>query len=191
MNYETASLDDLKTILLASIIRYKGEPAYVRDVLQTAKGFYLTISDLENLNAQRNVLLVSRFLDFTPVPLGYCNTPTGAIYLSRKPSRNYRQGLHHNNVHFKGLMYESNYFGRIGSMADPALVPTIKGDYPSLRKAVDLVQEHKISHAFSRVGAISPEGEVLFKGNVVGYVEAASAVIALRWNCEHYRKALV
>ena len=191
MNYETASLDDLKTILLSSIIRYKGEPVYVRDVLQAAKRFYLKISNLDNLNEQRNVLLISRFLDFTPVPLGYCNTPTGAVYLSRKPSRNYRQGLHHNNVHFKGLMYEDNYFGRIGSMADPVLVPTIKGDYPSIRKAVDFVQGAKISCAFSRVGAISPEGEVLFRGQVVGYVEASSATIALRWSCEYYRKALV
>lgn len=188
MRFDTATLDDLKTILVGSVFRYKGEPILVHSINKRGGKFMLDIAHLGFMET-RSVVLTSRFLDFSPVPLGFCNTAFGAVYVMRKPSRTYRQGLGLNNAAFSVFEYEDNFFYAKNSVDDSCLTDTILGNYPKRIDAIAKVRENKKSVAFSRTLAITAEGFLFYKQEKIGCVDNAGE-ICLFWNKEHYKRVM-
>lgn len=187
MRYETASLDDLRTILLDCVIRYKGAPVLIEAVTQGAKGYYLLIRNIAT-GEDYKVGINSRNLNFLPVRLGYCNTPYGAAYVARRPARAFQQGLSLRNVSIRCLDYEDNYLQR--NLYCSYLSDCILGAYPSLNKAIEVAQVTRKSCAFSRVAAISKDGGVLYKEEKVGFVRVDDASICFKWGYEELARVV-
>jgi hypothetical protein len=189
MRYESATLDDLATILKDSIVRYKGEPVYIQELKTTAMGIKCVVTALDNLE-QSFISLNSKFLDLTPVPIGCCNTPTGSVFITRRPSRSYRQGLSFHNVYIRNFDAEPNYISNMGSLRIAEMKACIKGVYPKIEEAIVIAKEKRISCAFSRTHRISPSGELYHRTEQIGIVDFKTGIPSLLWDKEVYRRTL-
>lgn len=112
--------------------------------------------------------------DFTyhPINLGYININNNAYYLSRSPVRRQKQGLARDSIrilpHPRGLHGSFHYFPSI------ELSKTIKGDYPSLKKAIKSIERGKVKGiAVDRDVAFRESDmdlfSILFKERIVGH----------------------
>lgn len=103
-------------------------------------------------------------LNIEPVPLGYINLRSKAVYLRRIPRRRWKQGLSSESLD-----------KRIGTTAicSRSMANCITGRYPSLEKALSRVKEGLLSSAFDRDWAISTgvvNPDLRYKGTVVGII---------------------
>lgn len=183
MNYQSATLADLVTILKDSIIRYKGVPVVVNEVLDRPRGFMLAICPLTDRFNNKNVSINSKNLDYTPVPLGYCNSEFGAEWLYRRPARSYRQGLHSVNIGARAFEEERSCVGNKGLYIEE-VEKCIRGVFPSLQEAIKVVRETGRSCAFSRSSCIRKDGRVFFKSTHVANIDSSSGVLYFRWGFE-------
>lgn len=161
MNFHSA--EDAKMRLSNSLIRVNESPAYISDInhdysthitypLNGKKSFVKDIREVKGIN-------------YEPVPLGYVNDGNTAHYLRRIPHRRWKQGLTGNSI--------DAYINRpVNFLKSRALSQCIKGRYPSLEDAYNLVSSNKKKAiAFHRnwacsVGVVSPN--LMYKGRRVG-----------------------
>ena len=148
------------TRLNHSVVRLGNAPVLVFGIMK--KG----IVDGMYLLKKEKVDATMDLLDLSPVALGYCNTPFGADYVGRAPSRTYRQGLTDSN--FWSSRGYTNYDGK-------SVANTIVGNYPTMQDCVENVLCQEVPDmAFSRNFALRGLGDhtedmsLQFKGMDVG-----------------------
>jgi hypothetical protein len=155
-----------------TIVMLKGEPIYVKEVLDNGDLIYspLAAPDTDYLTALSELDVVGQN------QLGYVNYGGSAYYLMRKPIRgDWRQGLRMANLAFAG----EEGFGRLPFRE---LRQTILGQYPSFEEAIDLVKdEHWERCAFSRGFAVNRSGSLLYKQRIVGSYDKIVTLM------EHYK----
>ena len=171
---------DANMRIARSVIRYDGFPVFVHEVLETRDGlmvYYSTMEEDAGNLAGEPVPLTDNGWDFTPVPLGYLNTPRyGALYSSRVPIRKWKQGLHMENfvVRRGERHYEVGEF-----LNDQVLTNCILGNYPKFKQCLDKVLKDRESAAFHRHYALVPADAglvwLLHKEDKVGYVADGEA----------------
>lgn len=165
--YEDVGNDDLNTLFADSVVRYSGELVYVHGV---AKANTLSFSYFGT--QQKAAASVSDPLfDFSPIPLGMCNCGTDALFLSRVPKRQFKQGLSYQAVRGKQLDgKDARYMLEIVfNTSTSYLSKCIKKDYPSLTEALEIVEMDGIrSVAFHKHFAITKKHEVFFKTDCIG-----------------------
>lgn len=160
---------DANTRLGATVVLFKGEPVYVHEVRGDGPDdYYAVCVPISGEKKEFSAVLNTDF-DLTPVPLGYCNHLANAVYLSRIPKRQWKQGLHGGvlNATLKGKPMPRF------DVTSKALVSTIKGIYPNVTKAWGLCDEDKMEEcAFSRNFSINKKRMIFYKGTApVGYFE--------------------
>lgn len=116
-----------------------------------------------------------RDLDLSTIPLGYFNSYRGASYLSRRPLRQWKQGLRYQNLH-AGNGNTNGLYEAIDYVA--------KGIYPKYDFCLEtLFNEECPSVAFARRFAVAkkPAGEarLLYKDRNVGRVMADNGELVL------------
>lgn len=171
MAYEEAGLDDLNTLFLQTVIRYKKQPVYVKAITNNRE---LVLQALENVKEKfPEISLTDSDLDFTPVPLGFANYNGNAFYLSRIPSRQYKQGLASNNL-VVDCLTEGNKTAlaskELKKVCNRSISSCILGKYPSLQQALKLITEGALSVAFHRQFAVDEDWNILYKTESVGSV---------------------
>lgn len=182
MDFKAASHEDLVTLFKNSVIRYKKEPVYVKDVpdrgtlivhpLDGGKGkaSYVDISDLE--------------LDFEPVPLGFVNHNKIAFFMSRTPSRQWCQGLSPKNVVTEAISKRRDAVvgdaRALSQLTTKSLVSCIKGEYPKLDRALELLEEKHESVAISRYFAIDQDFSIFHRTQEVGLLDKGANVVFKR-----------
>ena len=105
-------------------------------------------------------------LDMSPLKLGYANAKTKATYLSRMPTRHYKQGLTPATLSKRGAGYGDNI-----NYNSPALAKCALNIYPSMLSATEEVscgEAH--SRAFSRNFMVDIDTRLQFRGTIVGEV---------------------
>ncbi len=149
-----------------------GTPIYINEV--TGKG---TVDYLNLLTNAHDVCHLD-LVNCKPVRLGYVNTPEGAVYVSRIPSRRYRQGLTLQSVNCR-ILGEPALRNNINNAN---LASCIKGNYLSIKeigtrferavKKINPFDQGRIreipSFAWSRRWALQRNGKVEYRGKVVG-----------------------
>jgi len=165
--YENLDRHDLSQIFSESILMYEKQPVYVRDVDEDG------LLDLEAFCSRKRMVVspTDSGIDFTPIPLGMCNAESQAIFLSRIPKRQFKQGLCKQNLLAWTLdgAPGHNDVDYIMNRGTTSLSDTIRGQYPSIDEAVKMVTEGgKDSVAFNRYFAITADGEVFYKKTRVG-----------------------
>lgn len=187
MAYEEASLDDLTTILHNTVIRYRKKPVFVKEV----DGRELWLTSLENPKEKANPVSLSDLeIDFTPVPLGFVNFNKYAYYITRVPSRQYKQGLSTGNIAIEAV--EENHdtiFGiqTLQNVCNKSLAACILGRYPCLEQAIKDVVEGAKSVAFSRQFAIDEHFDLLFKTERVGSVNGETGEVWFKRTKQHIK----
>lgn len=158
--------------LVDTVIMYKGRAFYVTDIR-------------ENLNVRGTIVLTGEEhtvdqddpdLRFDCPPVGYINTPRGAVYAMRIPQRRWKQG-----IDMRALV---DHRGRRIEGVDMQMVShCLEGNYPkfehSIKKKAEgrnpfrMEPERNRKIAFSKNFCIDPSGrQVLeYKGDPVGYIE--------------------
>lgn len=86
---------DASLRLNRTIVRFKGEPVYVKDVMENAD---LIVWDMREGSSNFQVSSNDRRLDVTSIPLGYFDNGERSIYLFRAPSRSQTQGVRLENT---------------------------------------------------------------------------------------------
>lgn len=162
---------DANARLGGTLVLYKGEPVHVYEVVgNSAKDFAAVIVPLTNNAKDQVVPLDKDLFDFRPVPLGYCNYLADAIYLSRIPRRQWKQGLH---VGILEATVNGKRYGKFNT-ATICLADTVRGKYPSLSDAFNTCEKDRMnSCAFSRLFSINKNRILTYKGrDKVGYFDS-------------------
>lgn len=179
--YENLNNRDLVQIFAETLVLYKKEPIYIKGIS------YENNLICETYGAKKALLLkpTDAEIDYTPVPLGMCNYEDGAVFVSRVPKRQFKQGLCYANLSVRRLDGTPDRYAQEGVMkrARTYIIDTIKGIYPSLDKAVEMIDEGRNSVAFHRYFALTQKGDVHYKTERVGLYDIASRqVIFLKGN---------
>ena len=163
MRYESEA--DVKLRLHSSLVRkLDGVPVYVQAVESRNEVV------VHNCQSGRKERITIDQLNLTPVPLGYVESDDEVFYVTRKPTRRYKQGLTTENMVVKDVM--RNSFTRL-SVNDKGLCKAIMGNYPAVEEAFQECRAGKRIVPFSREWAVANYKEdlcVMHKGVVVGYV---------------------
>lgn len=143
--------EDLSQRLSQGLIRHNGRPFYVEGVNSFVKpngntGYLLY--GMDTLSGEtKEVRLPDEGLDVRPVPLGYVNGNKKAWYVSRIPSRRYKQSLTRTAIRVEGptmSMSTSSFLLTRG------FARCIMEDYPSFKSALSSVMRTKGQRAFCR-----------------------------------------
>ena len=203
IKYET--VDDAKMRLRNTIVLYKGEPVYIRDVARGGGGDEilrvkftpLPVADLneghdpfraKDLEEEQRKYISSKHFDIAPFKLGYVNFQGkgGAFYVSRLPNRIQKQGLCAEN--FKGT---TNYGGNVGFatfLTCKETLAMIAGRYPSFDEALRALNKVP-AVAFDRdfclvKDDVIPELTYLYhKGSKVGYFNTREVTLGKKFAC--------
>lgn len=151
-----------------SIIMHKNHPTYIASVDGTGM---VEHKFLDNPHEDYKKEHLQHF-DLTPVKLGYMNLSNGgAVYASRLPLRNWKQGLQLRQVVSPDLIRV-----QVG-MESPAFVNTLLGAYPTIKKCVEfLVNQESKTLAFCREFALNRPNKkaccnLSYKGVDVGHLD--------------------
>lgn len=145
-------------------------------VIRTIKGiavrFKMMVDDgvlVSELISGDEKIIPYKELDIDPVPLGYCNFGTRAVYISRTPKRtDWRQGLRVENMRtvpdfIPDIDGESP--PEVKPPGDTSLGKTIQNIYPSLQDCVKAIMNGKIkSIAFDRNFSLDSTFTIHHKG---------------------------
>jgi hypothetical protein len=90
------NMRDVEFRLRGTLVEYKGQLKYVNGCDMIGRAYVI---DLRGIG---NVRLDSRHLKITNIRTGYMNIDGHLVYLSRRPTRAYRQGLRQDNTSCTG-----------------------------------------------------------------------------------------
>ncbi len=187
--FENTSRDDLCTILRGSLISYKGGAAAVQEVIDADTLQIYRYADRES----QLIALNSEDLSFEPAHLGFINGPTHCLYVSRKPSRQFSQGLTRNNVIYDAVRgFETTDYDFIDKVKSLSCYKEIdnlfKGIYPKIDDALNTLSDGVVKNlAISRSFAIRYTGELAYKKDVVGIVDFDNGNVSFLRNKKHLK----
>ena len=166
--YEEASVDDLHRILVDSVIMYKKVPILVKNISLLRE---LHIEYVGQKKEDR-IPLSSPELDFKPVSLGMCNHNGYSYYLTRRPARQWSQGLTLENLSITFLKNEGD-LRDMRKLNNKSIYSCIMGDYPSLDSCITHLEKPEISEmAFSREWALDNGLSLYHRAERVGMINS-------------------
>lgn len=196
MSFKYENERDAQQHLQGTVIMYAGAPAFVHEITPAAGGAFVV--HLGHLPRFRNIFQVDLFdsqLEPRGMRLGYCNV-TGAgqaVFLTRVPSRQYHQGLCRTNVNIPSDEHGHRIVGFDTLMIDPGFTDALRGIYPNLKEATDLLENPDYrSVAFDRYFALSKDELGFYRmynrGMPVAYGQLSSFQLAEKF--EYLREQL-
>lgn len=153
MNYYS-NLEYANERLRGTIVNTKRGPSYINFINLNG------IADITLLKNQEVVHIPYLDIDLTPVQLGYLNLDKTCVFVSRIPSRSWKQGLSQETIN-----YESS---KPRAWPPFELYNTIENIYPSFEEArlmVNTKEREKV--AFSREFAVGKD-QLFYCGRLVG-----------------------
>lgn len=132
-------------------------PIFIHEVLLNMDDMYVYGMTLKN-RVSTHISLKN--IDIKPVQLGYLNYSNSSVYLTRKPTRASKQGLHTTHLaFFGGESFHTIPFEQLNS--------TIIGDYPFLENVKKLSKDHGFCLAWDRNWALCRD-HLHYRGRKVG-----------------------
>jgi hypothetical protein len=173
---------DLSQRLDMTVCRYDGHPYYVR---YRERG-QLQLYDLKS-GGKKLALTIDpndEKFNISTVPLGYVQTsPDSVAYLSRRPNRVYKQGIHSDalNTRFLTPEYRHSF-----SMISEAFENMVLGQYPRLQDALEVLRRSEIDKEIAidrnialKVIASLKLIHVYYKGEVSGWIIPDTSIVVI------------
>lgn len=151
-------LNQARSYLTDSIIRFEKKPIYVFDVLRHLNDIHIHYSPLNCMDEQV-INITHKAIDLNPVELGWVNYQPPfknefiLIRSFRKPIRAWKVGLSAENIYYE----PNNGLRSINFLRSMGLYNTISNVYPSVENCLS-----KGNMAFSRSFAINKNKELLY-----------------------------
>lgn len=177
--YEGITVKDLEMIFGKSLVMFNKEPHYVMGIPDPDT---LTIKCVSS-GKVIDTLVSNKLFDFKPVKLGMCNEGREAYYVSRKPIRQFKQGLTEESINIIPLSpnARSESSRLISKFVSKGLVACIKNEYPSHEECFKKIENDEVdSIAFSKVFAINKDYEVFYKNDIVGVIDPNTKELHLK-----------
>lgn len=170
------SYEDVIQQYQSNIVIYKGNPVFVTSVISA------TSVKVWDIKAQKYAILPFSRLEFTSPKsrLGMVNLNGTVMYMVRVPVRKMSIGLCKNNVEISSLAIpypngKDKSVMDLAGLRTAALADTLAGVYPKFKVALVMLRNKEVEAiAFDRQFAISDEGLVCYKTQVVGEVALAA-----------------
>lgn len=174
------NLEDCRHKLVGTIIYYKGEAVFVKDVMvpdldaEGAPTGYILRLSRRNTRSLESVPLESPDLNYLHFKLGYANVRGFSPYFYRKPIKQYRQGLRQDQLSWR---LSSRYFADDGDIFrfSNETCDMLEGKYPPLENCVEIIRRDLCTTmAFSPTFALNYESVhndylIEYKGVKIGY----------------------
>jgi len=158
------NLRDAKNQLSGTVVRLRNAAVKIETVRENHGELFVDYTTLYTGKDGRCRLTL---LNLRPIPLGYVNTPEGALYLARRANRRWKHGLDGGNLCVIREHEASDYY--LDDKIQLPLAKAVLGKYPTYDQAYWALDEGIAeSVAFSRSFALSRGGVLLHKGSVVG-----------------------
>ena len=157
--YETS--EEVRFRLEGTVVLYDGDPVYISRVRvpegenEIARVYYHELplkrpgfgnEDLEGQAGGIRKYLSSKKFDLAPFKMGYMNYQGNAVFVSRTPVRQNKQGLAQHNTVFndtRGRATDLLTFSRMIKCQE--FVDMIKGKYPSFKEVGELLGKDDVS----------------------------------------------
>jgi len=162
--YETA--EEIRARLEGSVVMYDGSPVYIAKVDDAIDDIArVWISDLPYVGGAKTTrkFLSSKKFDLAPFKMGYFNYEGRAIFASRAPIRQYKQGLTSGTLTLQNTQGKG---GEVGvsfarAIANQGFVDMIHNKYPDFKTAGDLLGDKNTSSvAVSRTFAFVIDNDI-------------------------------
>lgn len=172
--FKDTTIEDLTTILKNTLIRFEERPVIVSEITWE---YNLLLLDCLNGGVIQEIPVEDERLNYEPVPLGMVESNNRCVYVSRLPSRQYRQGLHQDNIHIVNVdqqyMIDRGEVSSIRRMTHKGLLNCVINQYAPINAVLDAVfdkeyEEGVVFKAVSRLFAINNNGSIFFKDKNVG-----------------------
>lgn len=178
MQYDSAEQASLR--LGKTVIAYDGLPAFVEEVTASKGKLALVLMLLPKMKDRMVVVMDDPLLETQNLRLGYVNMPAGAVYVSRIPARQQRQGLCNSNVVVKASNGRNAGYAFNRVYTDPAFKDMFLGKYPTIREAQQMLLDSKPSdYGDGRI----PES-VAFSRRMALYRDHDLGFFELRYKCQ-------
>jgi len=180
MLYETSG--EAQTRLCHTFFLYKENPVYCNGVvtdMNDDKTILLNLTFFPSGKETALIKLTDPDLKYRGLRLGYVNLPSGATYVTRYPTRKYKQGLNGDNIKCtepaEGKAPKPKFQDFCKSVA---FQDTLLGRYPTIAQAAERLRaqgdQKPASVAFHRWFALIPDnlrGDFMleYRGRVVGF----------------------
>lgn len=159
-----------------SLILYKGKPHKVKSITGEVK--------LLDLKTQRTKLVAFDLEKFQPVVLrlGYVNSENNAVFVARKPMRQFCTGIKSDNCSIGGNRGMSTQFDmrtselRVKQFDTPEVYDMLMGHYPSLKSAAKEAHDLMCSIAFDKQFAIDAAWNIFYKDTKVGSYDGVKII---------------
>jgi hypothetical protein len=159
MKYD--SIEQANMRLQHTVVKYDGRPVLIKGVNGTGRG--LDAYMLPHAKDIIQIKLQDPKLDVANLALGYVNVNDYAVYLTRIPGRQQKQGLCKSNVMF-GQNGRNVDLGWQNLIVTPEFSDAFRGIYPSFNEVIERLyaNEELQSMAFSRRFALEMDKELAF-----------------------------
>jgi hypothetical protein len=187
--YESA--EEVERRLNGTVVLYEGKPVVINAVEMPQAGdddaiarvYFYELPQKPGAKRVRK-FLSSRKFDLAPFKMGYCNYNGAAVYVTRNPVRQGRQGLASGVTSFKSIDDTPIRLPFELVTASQAFADMVAGVYPSLKEAIPLIEGKIESVALSRAFALELDDELdLFiirhKGKRCGIVLRDRGIVQL------------
>lgn len=159
--------------LANTVVEYDGRPYLVANVSGNNVNPTLDLMDLPKQRDVIKILADDPKLNYRRFQLGYVNYNRNALYLSRMPARQQKQGLCNTNVNVSG---DGRWNFNI-IMGSDAINDVFQNRYPTFNEAVDSIKPGE-SMAFSRRFAVYLDEdlgfyELRYKGERIAWGDPA------------------
>ncbi len=180
MSFAYTDIRDAQQHLQHSVIMYDGRPVWVNEIFNHEQTFKVSISSLPRQRDPITVDLMDPLLGPREARLGYVNSNLGyALYLTRIPLRQYKQGLCRSNVHIPGVNGQRivNFENLI---REPGFADSLRNIYPTYDEAANRLNENPNvrSVAFDKCFALERDElgffRLFYKGEPVAFGEDKS-----------------
>lgn len=184
---EIDNYNDAVRIYKYSLIRIDRELVLVKNVLEnlTLIGMKLRSADevRESVNSEK--------IDRYPIKTGFVNGFGTTVYVTRKTSRTYSQGLTSENISVREIIHShgsGELIDEVVQLRFVGLCDMADGIYPSLHEAHSMIANSggRInSIAFERNKALDYKGIVWYRSQPVGRYDADNDVVKLKPEFKH------
>lgn len=177
--FEQSEVGDLNMMLARTVVMFNKWPVFISEILKDRQAVCFSLAT----SKQKKVSIDNPCFDFTPVPLGFVNSETTAVYVSRRGVRRMKQGLSRENILITQIGNkiddETLYFS-VKDLTTKYLVPTIKEIYPSLDQCLEAVSTDANIQAFHKSFAVNKNFILIYKGKQVGLVDSDNGKLVFR-----------
>lgn len=191
MNVNEISVSDLRQMFSDTIVRYNKNPVYIAHI---SNNRFVDCVNIGN-GKEFTVAFDDVGWDFKPINTGYVNIQGFALFITRMPLRQFKQGLHHDNIKIKlnsnrddGRLRKA--YDRVRGLNCRPIYQMAKNIYPSIQQAIELLEDNNVEVAFDRQFAINSAGDLFYRSELVGNVDMETATPIFFKEFEFLRKAL-